>query len=494
MAIDVSKLTEQHRQLFYKQGKEDFWFFCRGILGMNRLREKPHKEMCDLFQEWTESGYTYGLWLWPRETLKSTVFTQAGVVWRLIRNPEERILITNSKLDNAERFLRWIKLQFEANPMLRWVYGDMTTDEWLKGEIRVKGYNTDAKEASVEVASIDASVVSRHYTLIVADDLVDRSRVGTPERVNETILYYNDIQDLLTLGGQMCFIGTRWAEWDLYQHLLDEHPTDPNDERYDPTWQIIIRQLIELDENGVPQSIFPDPEVGYPKHRIARLVREKRHEFYSQYMNSPKSVSTIMLPEPLTFDSLKEVPPGIGYITFDPAISEKRSADERAIVVTYQSADDHLWVVEAQHGRWGVDLTLERLFHIYSEWKDRGIRWVGVESSVASQKLWLNLINEAGRKRGIYLPIQELKTGNTADAKRTRILQLEPYMAAGKYHVLSSLTGLLEQLRKWPGVQHDDIIDAAAYVFQLKRPGPWMGERKITTGRSYRAVSKTGYY
>src|SRR5690606_5035169 len=122
--------------------------------------------------------------------------------------PTERILITNSKLDNSESFLAWIKRQFESNEFFRWVYGDVVTKEWYKDHIWVKGHDTQAKEPSIMVASIESSVVSKHFTKIFGDDLVDRDRVGTEARVNHTITYYKDLQDLLSHGGKMIFIGT----------------------------------------------------------------------------------------------------------------------------------------------------------------------------------------------------------------------------------------------------------------------------------------------
>src|SRR5690606_39535920 len=95
-SLKLGRLAPEHRALFAEQGRKDFWFFLTGILGLN-LREEPHKKMAEEFQEFTESGNPYALWLWPRETYKSTVFTQGGVLWRLVRNPEERVLITNAK-------------------------------------------------------------------------------------------------------------------------------------------------------------------------------------------------------------------------------------------------------------------------------------------------------------------------------------------------------------------------------------------------------------
>lgn len=488
-------LSPQDRALFAEQGKKNFWFFMKEILGIDKLREQPHKKMADEFQEIIEKETPFALFLWPRETWKSTVITQAGAMWLLVRDPQERILITNAKLENSKAFLRWIKKQFESNEFFRWVYGDMTTKEWYVDNIRVKGYNPSAKEASIQAASIDASVVSQHYTKIIADDLVNRDYVGSDQRVQTTITYYNDLQDLRTHTGQMVLVGTRWADWDLYQFLIDLHPQDPDHPDYDPDWYISIRGIEEPDEDGNMVSIYPDPEFGFPPERIARLKKEKQFEFYAQYMNNPRSDSTFKLPEYGTFIDLKDAPSGILWITVDPAISEREAADESAIVVTLQTPTDDLWVLAARHGRWGVSRFMDELFECFDEWSGfRPIRGVGVETSVAAQRLWKNIIEEEMRRRGKRLPLKDLKTGTQADAKHARILELEPYLAAGKYIVrlTPDTEALRDQLENYPALRHDDLIDAAAYVIQLKRPGPWQSSRHKRATYYNRQLTKAG--
>ena len=472
--------------MFAEEGRRNFWFFLTGILGLN-LREMPHKLMAQEFQEFTESGKPYALWLWPRYTYKSTVFTQGGALWRLVRNPEERILLTNAKLDNALGFLRWIKDQIEGNEFFRWVYGDLTTKRWYTERIWVKGFNPQAKEPSIEIASVDSSVVSRHYTLVVADDLVNEEYVGTEDRVQKTITYFERLQPLLSWGGQMIFVGTRWAAWDLYQFILDNF-------RDDPDWWISIRGIREYDENGKPYSIFPDPEIGYPLERIERMEKMMPHEFRLHYMNEPVFDTVHRLPfdqEKHVFDKLPDGVKGIRFITADPATSSKSTADESALVVTLQTPDDSLWVLETRHGRWSPSQFLEELFSLYLKWYP--VRAVGIETSVAAQKLWLDLIQHEERRRKIKLPIKELKTGVQADAKSARIKELEPYIMEGRYRVHSSCLGLIEQLTNWPGVRHDDIIDAAAYIMQVKRPRSWTVDNRWRKARTYTPRTKAAF-
>lgn len=485
-------LSRENRLLFAAQGRADFWFFLTGILGLGaRLREQPHREMARQFQEFIEDPHKrYALFLWPRETYKSTVFTQGGTLWLLVRGPRERILISNSKRDNAESFLRWIKDQIEGNEFLRWVYGDLSTDRWFKDQIWVRGFDPNAKEPSAMVSSVESSVTSQHYTVIIGDDLVDEQWVGTEGRVLETIRYFQRLQPLLTRGGKMVLVGTRWAEWDLYQYLLDEFGDDP-------AWHVSVRAIEEPDpETGEPRSIFPDPEMGYPPERIAQLRRTMGFQFHAQYMNAPLSESTMRLPEPQVFADLKDVPPGgLAFITCDPATSERSSADESAIVVTVQAPDDTLWVVDACHGRWAPSRFLDELFAAFDAWRGfRPVAAVGIEASVAAQRLWLEMIRQECQRRRVHLPLRDLRTGNQADAKNTRIKELEPYLQDGKYLVKTDLVGLLEQIRSWPALRHDDVLDAAAYVIQLKRPGPWqVGRPRSALARWYhRARTKVG--
>src|SRR5690606_4477300 len=122
------------------------------------------------------------------------------------------------------------------------------------------------------------------------------------------------------------------------------------------------------------------------------------------------------------------------------------------------------------------------------------IRGVGVETSVAAQRLWKNIIEEEMRRRGKRLPLKDLKTGTQADAKHARILELEPYLAAGKYIVrlTPDTEALRDQLENYPALRHDDLMDAAAYVIQLKRPAPWQSSRHKRATYYNRQLTKAG--
>lgn len=461
------------RELLARYGREDFWFFCKRILGLSHLQEQPHREMAGEMML-LGNPYRFMLQLWPRETYKTTVFTQAGAIWLLVRNPEERILLTNAKLENAGLMLDWIKHQFETNELLRWVYGDFVTSRWYKDRIWVAGCNRLAKEASVQVASIDSSVVSQHFLTIIGDDLVSREGVGSQERVRRTILYYRDLQDLATKETRFLFVGTRWDVDDLWGFLIDDHLDDKD-------WRIRIEGIVRPDGS----LLFP---AEYPTERIERLRREKgAMEFSCQYMNDPLPDASERLPDPRVYADLSEVPTCTAYMMVDPAIAESERSSDRAIAVVGQDAFDNLWVLDEEHGTWPFDVFIDRVFAVFQRQRYRP-RKVGIET-VAFQKALLPIFASEMRRRGVFLPIVELKPD--AD-KHRRILALEPWLANGKFFVRADMRDLLSQIRRFPITQKSDLLDAVAYVVHLKRPAGANAARERLR-QTYRAVSKTGF-
>src|SRR5690606_25698532 len=149
-------------------------------------------------------------------------------------------LITNAKLDNSRKFLRTIAKHFNSNPRFRWVWRDWwikkyateydraTMKDKLDWVVRdVQDELTllrpgQAREATFTTGAVDASMVSQHYGLIVADDLINREYVRTKEMVEKSILYFKDLLDLLDPDGELLVIGTRWSHMDLYAWIIDE--------------------------------------------------------------------------------------------------------------------------------------------------------------------------------------------------------------------------------------------------------------------------------
>lgn len=216
--IEEERLKAESRLLC----KTDLHYLAKEVLGYNRLTDHYHARMA---QDIDTPNYKFKLLLHPRGHFKSTIGTEARSVKKLLVNPDERILLTNVKLANSRKFLRAIAHHFEANPRLRWLWrewwirqyatpfhkadmGDRL--DWIvkntQDEFTLLRPN-EGREASITTGALDASMVSQHYSTILADDLVNREYVRTVEGVERSILYFKDLLDLLDPGGELCLIG-----------------------------------------------------------------------------------------------------------------------------------------------------------------------------------------------------------------------------------------------------------------------------------------------
>lgn len=86
----ASEATEHYTSLLKQLVLDDFWEFSNEIIGWKDLYEPLHKPLCDFVQNNPDKKK---LILLPRGHLKSSVVTVGYPLWRIARNPKERILI-----------------------------------------------------------------------------------------------------------------------------------------------------------------------------------------------------------------------------------------------------------------------------------------------------------------------------------------------------------------------------------------------------------------
>ena len=90
---------------------------------------------------------------------------------------------------------------------------------------------------------------------------------------------------------------------------------------------------------------------------------------------------------------------------------------------------------------------------------------IGIEKTIYLDAL-KGFINQEQRKRGIFLPIVELKHNRTA--KATRIRGLIPRYSSGSiFHMEGHCMGLERELLSFPTGRWDDEMDCTAYQLQI---------------------------
>jgi hypothetical protein len=215
---------------------------------------------------------------------KSTMATVTMCIFQCILDRNRRILLASKTRENAKGFLKEIKGHFETNEKLREIFGDFVgTSTWSDEAIEVRGRTKPAKEPTINTVGVDGAVASKHYDIIIADDLVDEENSRTKYQRDKMSNWYYKVL-LPTLNppeqgdrwvGCLWVVGTRYHYEDHYGRLLKRQPDGTGGEMVgDKTLVIPI-----VREDGTPEwpERFPDEVI--ETYRAGGIIR-----FNSQYM------------------------------------------------------------------------------------------------------------------------------------------------------------------------------------------------------------------
>lgn len=462
LAKKYKLLKTYENKLEKKKGLADLYFFNKQIIEHDKPSRQEnivphvHGEWWDWYQG---SDKNINLLLVPRNTLKSTFFTVGMCLQRIAKNPDIRILIANATQTNAETFLSQIKNHIRDNERYRELYGDFYNPDgkWTQSEIEVKGRSPSVREPTVTSVGTGGNLVSQHYDLIIADDLVNRENSATRLQADKVIDWWKRSLSLLDPDGDMLIIGTRWAHYELYQHILDEHADN-------------ISTYIRSAYNDDGTAYYPEL---LPLDKLENLrANQDSYVFSSFYLNDPiDEESAIIKKSDLHYYGI-ECPCGkyhrdpdnyATFITCDPAVSQSTQADFTAIVVVRIDPEGNWFVTEAQHGRWSVDETIERLFSAYNIYQPDGM---SIEVIGLAQAM-MQTIHNRERLKGTYLPLSEIKSRG-GKKKRSRIRSvLEPRFKQGAVFIKPNMAELEDELTRFPRSAHDDLIDALTDVAEI---------------------------
>lgn len=200
----------------------DFFYFSKYILQYKDLDWSVHGQFIDVF----ESTAPRKLVVMPRGTFKSTLGSVAYPIWRLLRDPDQAILLDSEIYTNSKNFLREIKGHLEGERITS-LFGNQVGAKWDEGEIILKNRKRNRKEASITVGGIETVKVGQHYDLIIGDDYNSPRNSETPEKCQKVIDHVRYNLNILNPGGEYMFIGTRYAERDIFGFLFTDILNEP---------------------------------------------------------------------------------------------------------------------------------------------------------------------------------------------------------------------------------------------------------------------------
>lgn len=196
--------------------KNSLFKTCKYLLGYEQITEFTHGPITDCLEAPTKRK----LICVPRGTFKSTIGVIGYSIWRLINNPDLRILIDSEIYTNSKNFLREIKAHLQSERLIN-LFGQFESESnWTEGEITIKQRKKNLKEASITCSGIGATKVSQHFDLIIHDDMNSDNNSNTLEGRKKVINHYRMNTSILEPDGEIVVIGTRYSEDDLIGWIL----------------------------------------------------------------------------------------------------------------------------------------------------------------------------------------------------------------------------------------------------------------------------------
>lgn len=518
--IDSKQGLSQNDFLEYKRlrGKEDFFFFAKYIAGFTWLEWDLHGPIA---YAWSapngtrHGGRRYGrfrLGVIPRAHLKTSLMTQAYALWRLVRDPEERILIYTSTFDFAGVIMNYIRTTFEGGgehgEMFLQCYGDIVPrpgerGKWTTNDITINRQGAYS-DPSIKARGIGSRVVGGHHTLQLIDDLVVEELNRT--QMDKAIRELDGLDPLYhsVALGERRYVGTPWAFYDPIVYICRG-------------WKdALVVRIPWRDAQGKPIFTYEmaDKRAGVPVGTslkeytaYAEGMKARNAWFFScQYECYPQSeeglgfrkhwfkyframngyvqeldkdekplegrkipiaaCNVFILIDPNVID-----PPG-SRTNVNTNVEIRKKGDFAAWIVLAVSPENHWYVLRVINWRCNLDQFTAKTHELVAVWQPK---FVAIEQ-VAAQRLFYHIFQREFRAGKPKFQIVPWAGGHAS--KPMRIKGLIPFYSNGfvwhragdQPEVMRGQADLEYQLLAGEGAEYDDAADALSAAIPLVYP------------------------
>ena len=502
-------MSEKQRTALRKKCLTSFFSFCVAVMGYDDITPELHGPFCR-FLEGPENRKQSTM---PRSFVKTWIGTIAFSIWIALEregadefpqgiDPEDkfyglgrniRILIASYVIGNAEKMISLIRMTYESNIAMQILFPECIPTNFKK----VKWNNQSAcinrpenfTESTFEAAGIGGSSTSRHYDIIIEDDLIYANKDDFSGKelqpnqadIDKAIGWHKICTSLLVPGKHTRTHnqGTRWAKHDLVDYIWENEPSYVKFRRACVKIPDEFLRGKELPEGFDWHECEPTWSECYD-HEQLQVIADGQgpYMFATQYLLLPSSPDQVIFkPSWLQFYKYdSELPPTMRIFTtvdvagWDEDNARKKGACNSAILTCGWCDKHHMWILGYTYARLNPS---ELLYAVANHWKHYSPERIGIET-VYYQKSLAHFAREfmdEGKIPRMNIT-QMLPDGNKA--KDLRILGLEPL---GSSHAIHCKEEHKEWISEWTEyipsnkLCKKDLLDTAAYQIQLARPG-----------------------
>jgi len=432
---------------------------------------QPHHFAIAQHQSRNPEGNLVLAWRGGGKTLIGTI-TRA--IYVLIENPNARVAVASKSMANAVAMLSEMKAKILSERFAE-IFGDWRGEKWDDIEFDIKPRTEGMKERSVTAIGVESAVASKHYDVIICDDLVDQKNSRTAH-VREQILtfYYKILEPCLEKvtpygePGQMHVLGTRFHPQDLYGHLLKEDYAESSllipvwEKTTDPGERKAVPVEGRSDDSGEGEFLVSRWEAKFPIEKMVKLrKRMGAINFDSQYLMSCDRMQGRIY----DYDDIQwvtEAPPNLPrYMGVDLAISQKARAHLFAIVViAYDHDRDIVYIVDHFSGKRKFS---EQRKLIVDYFRRHKCAKAGVEA-VAYQEAMLQELKESDPDVTV-VPLRP----RGGDDKEARAHRVTAKFEDQRVFFKKGLDALVDEIVAFPDGEYDDSHDALLNAMEVIR-------------------------
>lgn len=369
--------------------------------------------------------------LWARFHYKSTIITFAGVIQEILVDPNLCVAIFSHTQPIAKAFLEQIKRELEDNIRLKRVYDDVLWEnprteapKWSSEEGIILKRTANPREATVEAHGlVDNQPISRHYNLLVYDDVVTEKSVTTPEQISKTTVAWELSDNLSThTGSRKWHAGTRYHHGDTYGIIIERKAL--KERRYPAT------------DNGTLKGV----PVFLTQKRWDEVKTSQRSTVSSQMLLNPVAGNdAVFLSE--WFSSYEVFPNLMNvYILCDPSKGRKTSSrstgsDRTAIAVIGIDQGGNKYLLDGYCHRMRLKERYDFIKQLFQKWSTfPGVQVVKVGYEQYGQQVDLEVFEEYMQRDNIYFEMEELNFPREGQhSKKHRVERLEPDVRTGRF-------------------------------------------------------------
>lgn len=428
----------------------------------------------------------------PRGHAKTTILS-VEIIYRIVNGLSHFVLPISDTYSQARDQVDNVRQELEGNPLLRWVYGDLTSDwHWTSGAF------TTANEVRVVARGSNMKVRGLKYRqwrpdFVAIDDLENDEAVMKSERREKLMNWVKRaVLPAMSPDGKVGLVGTVLHDDSLLNNAL-------KGEKGFGGWRRNKFAAISTDEQDREQSLWPSR---FPLETLKRMREDPTYERYlgpiafSQEMQNEAIDDTSRVikrewifgtdekPYPYSFtakeemyrathdglnmkdDYIKSLVMGSHWIknemkqilmAVDPAISEKTTADFFAMVVIGVDKMGDIWILDIFRDRIAdIDQQVQRILEFNDKWRPDRIK---VES-VAYQAGLARAVQRQAAVNGRHAPVFQVKPDK--DKFRRAVIHSANF-AGGLVHLRTDhplFETFVKEILDFPVGEHDDMLDA----------------------------------